>query len=104
MGIARLFTQTVSVQTYQGVGPLGPVRAAAVDVACYVNDARKLVRNSTGDEVISETTLYAPLSTYATFTIQSLVTVNGRTASVLTVYKRDSAGPASAHHVEVTLS
>jgi hypothetical protein len=104
MGIARLFTQTVSVQTYEGEGSLGPVWAPAVDVACFVNDARKLVRNSAGDEVVSETTLYTPLSAYSSFTIQSRVTVNGRAANVITVYKRDSAGPASAHHVEVTLS
>ena len=104
MGIARLFTQSVSVKTYLGQGSFGPEYAPAVDVQCFVNDARKLVRNSTGDEVVSETTLYAPLSSYGSFTAQSLVTVNGRDASVITVYRRDSVGPASAHHVEVTLS
>lgn len=104
MGIARLFTQTVSVETYLGTGTTGPKYAAPVTVACFINDARKLVRDSTGSEVVSETTIYAPLAAHADFPVKARVTVNGRAAFVLCVYRRDSAGPAANFHTEVTLT
>jgi hypothetical protein len=104
MGIARLFTDPVSVETYEGETATGPRYAPAVDVACFVNDARKLVRAATGEEVISETTLYAPLSTVDSWPAGSRVTLNGRTATVIVAYRRDSAGPVSAHHVQINLT
>ena len=104
MGIARLFTQTVSVETCLGTGVNGQVYAPAVTVSCFVNDGHKLVRDSTGDQVVASTTLYAALSTVDTFTPQSKVLVNGREARVIAAYRRDSAGPASAHHAHVELT
>lgn len=104
MGIARLFTQSVSVETYLGQTSSGPSYNTATAVACFINSARKLVRDKTGAEVISETTLYAPLADFDTFTVGSKVTVNGRKATVLCVYRRDSAGPASAYHSHIELT
>lgn len=103
-GIARLFTQTASVETYLGVKNNAPQYATAVTVPCFVNGARKLVRDSTGAETVSETTLYAPLANVGTFTAGSRVTVQGRKSFVICAYRRDSAGPASAHHTEATLT
>lgn len=104
MGIARLFTQTVSVATFLGTDSLGPRRADPVTKSVFINDARKMVRNRDGVEVVSETTLYGYLADIDAFTVNSDVLVNGRTAQVICAYRRDSAGPASAHHVEVTLT
>lgn len=103
VGIARLFTQTATVQTYTGTGTTGPKYAAEVTVPCFVNDRRQLVRSGSGDEVVSETTLYAPLASLPTFTPQSKVTVNGRIAQVISAYRRDSAGPVNVHHTQVVL-
>lgn len=104
MSIARLFTQTVSVETFLGIKNSRPSYASPVTVACFVNDSRKLVRDQNGAEVVSETTLYAPLAAVGTFAAGSRVTVHGATSTVLCVYRRDSAGPSSAWHTEVTLT
>ena len=104
MGIAALFTQTVSVETFAGTKNGAPAYASPATVACFVNDSRKLVRDAVGSEVVSSTTLYAPLSDVAAFVVGSRVNVNGRKAFVLGAYRRDSAGPASAHHVQVDLT
>lgn len=103
-GIARLFNQTVTVETYLGTGVKGPTFAAPASVLCFVDDSRKLVRDSTGEQVVSSTTVYAPLSVYAQFPVDSKVTVNGRTARVVAVELQNSAGPASVHHTQVNLT
>jgi hypothetical protein len=103
-GIARLFTQTASVETYLGTGIHGPTYAAPVTVQCFVNDCNKLVRASTGEQVVSSTILYAPIGSVGTFGPQSRVTVNGRVSQVIAAYRRDSAGPTSAHHAHIELS
>jgi hypothetical protein len=104
VGISRLFTQSVSVETFAGTQNGTATYASAATVACFVNDSRKLVRNATGAEVVSSTTLYTPLTALAAFVVGSRVTVNGRKAFVLGAYKRDSAGPVSSHHVQVDLT
>lgn len=110
-GIAALFTQTVDVETLTGSGAYGDVFASPVTVACFVNDRSKMVRNSNGDEIVSTTTLYAPLTaspdvpaTAGQFAPGSRVTVNGRTAYVVNAARRDSAGPSRIWHTEVTLT
>lgn len=110
-GIARLFTQSVSVETLLGSGAYGDVWADPVDIACFINDTTKMTRNAQGDEVVSSTTLYAPLTTSpdqpataGQFAPGSRVTVQGRTALVLSAARRDSAGPARIWHTEVTLT
>lgn len=103
MSIARLFTQTASVQTRTGTGTSGDKFAAAVDVLCFVNDGHERKAEAAGVEIVSQTTLYAPLASIDTFAVGSKVTVNGRTAHVVSVFRRDSAGPTSAHHAQVNL-
>jgi len=103
-GVASLFTQSVSVQTYQGHGAYGASFASPVTIKCFVNDARKLVRAPDGTEVVSSTTLYAPLASVDAFAVGSKVTVNTRVATVLGAYRRDSAGPTSAFHTQVDLT
>lgn len=102
-GITKLFTQTASVRTYTGQNADGPLYADAVSVKVFVNDSRQLVRDATGTEIVSETTLYGHLVDIDTFLPQSLVTVNGREAEVVMAYRRDSAGPASAYHCQIVL-
>jgi hypothetical protein len=103
-GIARLFTQTVSVETYLGTGIHGPTYSAPVTVGCFVNDGHKLVRDSKGEQVVASTILYAPLADVDLFTPETRVTVNGRAAQVIAAYRRDSAGPISAHHAHIELT
>lgn len=111
MNIARLFKQSVSLETYLGTNAHGPVYASPVTVPCFIEDASKLVRKASEEEILSSTTLYAALSTApdepavaGQFAPSSRVTLNGRTAHVITANRQDAAGPARIHHVEVSLT
>lgn len=104
MSIARLFTQTASVETRLGSGTTGERFASAVSRPCFVDDAVRLVRNSQGEEVVSSSRLYGPPEDAAVYLPGSKVTVNDRTARVISTARRDNAGPTSAHHVEVQLT
>ena len=54
-----LLPHTVVVEPYAGSGAYGDVYDARVTVRGYVEDTRRLVRNERGDEVVSETSVYA---------------------------------------------
>jgi hypothetical protein len=104
VNITRMFNQTVELKTLTGGGTYGDHFAAPVTKKAFVNDGRKLVRDSTGTEVVSETTLYGPIGDVDDYKPGSEVTVNGRTAFVITAMRRDSAGPATIHHTQVQLT
>lgn len=104
MGISSLFTQSVQVSTYSAGDSFGSTYAEPVTVSCFVNDRRELARNTDGSEVVSETTLYVPLADVDLFTVGSRVVVNTRTMQVLSAYRRDSAGPSSTWHAQITLT
>lgn len=104
LGVGLFFVHTVSAETFQGSGPYGESYAAAVTVTCFVDDGSHLVRNKTGEEVASTTTVYAPTSQAATFAVDSQVTVNGRVAYVIAVNSRDSGPLGLPDHVEVHLT
>jgi hypothetical protein len=96
-----LLRHTVSVEPYLQEGTFGPEYGSAVDVACFVDDKRRLVRNKTGEEVVSESTFYARLDVDCP--IDSRVTVNGRTTTVLATARRDGGGLPTPDHLEVNL-
>ena len=96
-----LLRHTVTVEPYEGEGPFGPQFGTAVTVRCFVDDKRRLVRNPTGDEVVSESTFYAPLNTVCP--AHSRVTVNGRQTTVLAASRRDGGGLPTPDHLEVAL-
>ena len=110
-GIGRLFTQTVSVETLTGQGAYGDVFADPRTVQCFVQDRTKWTRDAQGEEVVSTSTIYAPIGaspdtppTAGQFTPGSRVTLAGRTAYVISVARQDSAGPARIHHTAVELT
>ena len=108
---ANFYVDTVSVETLTGSGAYGDVWADGTDLACYVADVVKMVRNSQGDEVVSSATLYADPAAYPDATPTagqcapgSKVTVNGREALVLTVAKQTNPLAPSLNHTVVTLT
>lgn len=102
-GIARFFVHTVTVETRKGVGPKGDVFAPPVPVdGLLVDDSVKLVRNSDGEEVVSNTQIAGPLSIVPLFTPGSKVTTSTRTARVIAVNAADV--PRLPEHVVVTLT
>ena len=107
MSLAALLRgDTVSVTSYGGETAYGPGYGPAVDVTCRVEYGRKLVRNTAGDEVVSESTIYVlptlPDGTKAVdvFAVESLVTHEGRTATVIGAAPHRGMGDTV--YVEVT--
>lgn len=95
--------QTVTVEAYEGEGAYGPIYAPPVTVRMLVDHARRLVRDSTGAEVTSETTLRAPLSTRAP--AHSRVTLPGGTTSiVITARAHDGGRLPVPSHLEIDLT
>ena len=89
-----LLKDLVSVETYSGEGAYGPIFAAAVTVKVNVDQTRRLVRNTAGDEVVSESTLAVHpqprdeatgllLDATTLFTPETRVTIDGRAARVI---------------------
>ena len=91
-----LLKDLVAVETYSGDGAYGPNFDAPVTVKVNVDQTRRLVRNTAGDEVVSEATLAAHpaprdeatgllLDAQALFVPESRVTISGRAAKVIGV-------------------
>lgn len=88
---------TVKVQTRSGGGSYGDTLADAVTVRCLVDETRRMVRDSSGQQVVSEATLTLHPLSYAhdagdnvtgvnpmdVFTQGSEVEINGRSSEVL---------------------
>ena len=97
-----LFRDTVSVETYSGDSAYGPIYVASADVLCRVSATRQLVRNSAGDEVVSEVTVYVQPADEAKFTPESRVTIAGRVSTVLGVSPQGRPGETDL--IKVTCS
>lgn len=79
----RLLRDSVSVETYAGDGAYGPIYGTAATVLCKACSTRQLVRNNTGDEVVSEMTLYVHPDDETKFVSESRVTFGGRSSRVI---------------------
>ena len=108
-----LLKDLVVVETYSGEGAYGPNFDAPVTVKVNVDQTRRLVRNSAGDEVVSEATLAvhpAPrdettrllLDAMALFAPESAVTISGRVAKVIGVKPNTMRGRIVYVSVTVT--
>lgn len=102
-----LLKDTVSVRTLTGETSYdGPAHAAPVEVRVAVERRRRLVRSSTGDEVLSEAQLTVHPDDEATFTTESVVTVDGRDSQVIGVARHTlpRGRTAQLHHLTVDLA
>lgn len=101
---AWLLRHEVTIEAYAGTSGAGvELYDTAVTVRCFKDDKRRLVRAATGQEVVSESTLYAPLSTSCP--VQSRVTLpDGRQATVIQSLSRDGGGLPTPDHLEIVLT
>lgn len=97
-----LLQHSATIEPYAGAGANGPVYGAGVVVRCFRDDKRRLVRSGTGEQVVSETTLYCPPGTVAP--PQSRVDLGHRKATVITLSDRDGGQLPVPSHVEVNLT
>ena len=86
-------TETVTIRTMTGSGARGPAYADPLTTRCQVDGTRKLVRDATGREVVSETTLRLDPETNQTLNLEalfvpaSLVSVRGGPETTLITAK-----------------
>jgi hypothetical protein len=98
----RLLRETVSVAPLVGEGAYGPVYGEIVDVPCRASHLRQLVRNASGEEVVSELTLYVKPSDAYHFPVGSTVECDGYASTVLAVAAQGR--PGEIFMVRVTCS
>lgn len=96
-----LLVHTVSVEAYEGSGAYGDIFGTAYDLPCYVEQERKLIRSSTGEEVVSSTQVYC--NPGEPIPLGSKVTWNGRTSLVLGVGDYEDGGLTGLAHREIDL-
>ncbi|WP_219470820.1 hypothetical protein [Nonomuraea rhizosphaerae] len=96
-----MFRHTATVKPLVGEGAYGPVYGQPEEHPCLADDKRQLVRDATGLEVVSDTTLYFKPGVVCP--PGSQVTVNGRTTTAITSLVRDGGGLPTPDHVEVAL-
>lgn len=99
---ARGLTSTVTIEPYEGQGGAGPRYGAPVEVEAFVDAKRRKVRNSLGEEVVSESTVYCALGTDAPE--KSRVTAGGRVGYVIASKRHDGAGLPVPDHLEMGLT
>jgi len=108
----------VTVRTRTGEGSYGDVFAEALDVPCYLDETRRLVRDASGQQAVSEATLTLHPDSRATlraephtpsvvdplevFTPESEVDLGGRLSRVITARRITMRGYVVS--IEVTCS
>lgn len=98
------YVHTVSVETKAGTGAYGDVYAAPVDVPCWLEPKRRLVRNKDGQEVLSTSFLSCDIAHSSTFTPDSKVSHGGTTAYVIGVNSLTSGALELPDHLEIDLT
>lgn len=98
---ARFLVHTATVTPKTGESSTGPLFGSPVDVACLAEGKRRLVRNSNGDTVMADLTLYCEPGQADAIPVGSQVAALGRTATVLVSINHDSAGLGAPDHTEV---
>lgn len=98
---------TITIARYTGTGAYGDVWAAPTSEAGMVEDKRRMIRASNGEQVISSTTVYLPIST-PDVPLGSTVTLPAvfgtRVATVLAVARHDGGGQPTPDHLELNLT
>lgn len=101
-----LLRHKITVEPLLGDGPYGEQYGPPVEVPCFLDRKRRLVRNANGDEVVSETTVYCPLDAEGSFPTDSRVTLpgpSGTVAYVISTQPHDDGGLGAWQHLEVTM-
>lgn len=103
MALPRFLLQhSVSVEAYLGATGRGPTYGAAATVKCFKQNVQKLIRTPSEGQVLSTATLY--VNPDVNIPLFSRVTLDGRTATVLTVKILDGGGFRVNDHLEVYLT
>lgn len=100
----EFWVHTITVATYLGEGGNGPSYADPVDVPCFIDGGTKVTRTATGEQLVVNAPVYAPLTHAGTLLAGSKVTIRGRDARVLAATVYDSGALDLPDHVQVSLT
>jgi hypothetical protein len=104
-GIADFFVHSASVELFLGTSGYGVDSfSPPTVVAGFADDARKVVRDSEGQEVVSESTFYTLPANASLFGPDSRVTINGNISRVIKMRLNTSGGLGLPDHCVVTLT
>lgn len=98
---AYLLVHTVTVKPYEGSGAYGDVYGASFTLPCYVEQERRVVRGPEGDDVISQTQVYADLTTTPIKPGSKVTLSDGTTTTVITVARHDDGGLTGLAHQQI---
>jgi hypothetical protein len=99
----RWFIHSAVVETLTGAGAYGDVFTPPSTDSGYLEGSTKLVRDQTGQQVVSSSTWYTDLANAPKYTPDSRVTAGGRVARVVGVNTFET--PLGVEdHVEVYLT
>jgi hypothetical protein len=96
-----LLVHTITIEPYAGTTGAGvKVYGTAYALAVFFDDKRRMVRDSTGSQILSEGTAYGSLD--ASVPPESRATLpDGRTATVMAALRRDGGGLPTPDHLEI---
>lgn len=83
------------VETLTGRGAYGDIYAAPVEIKCFIDSRRRLVRSLDGSEVISEATFLARLEHAERCSPESRIALHTETPGLIRKTKIISAAPRS---------
>lgn len=109
--LAFFYVHTITVETWLGTGAAGDVYAAPVVLSpdnpapngVLLEGKVQLVRDATGQEVTSNSTVYCDVSDGARFTPDSKVTTGGRVSRVISQNINDAPGLNLPDHAAIYL-
>ena len=103
--MAEFYVHTAAVEMFLGTTGYGEdTFAAPVNVACFAEETRRLVRDKDGEQVVSESTLYTFPITGPLFAPDSRVTLNGMVSRVIRKSVHDSGDLDLPDHTAVALT
>ena len=109
--ISDFYVHTAIVETFLGTSGYGedlfdpPVTLSPdTNSGCFLDDTRHLVRSSTGEQMVSESTLYTFPTAAALFVPNSRVTVRGNQSRVIKANLNESGDLDLPDHLAVTLT
>jgi len=105
MPISDFFVDECAVETFQGEGAFGDVFSTPVTDAGFLEGVIKLVRNVSGQQVVSSSTWYTFTANQSHYTPDSRFTdPNGKVSRVIGVNVNDSGSLGLPDHVAVSLT
>lgn len=98
------FVHTVTATPEGGTGAWGPVAGTPATLHGFLDDTRRLVRSSSGEETVSESTFYTSIDNADALQPGTEVDLSYRTATVIGQNRHTAPGLDLPEHLEVTLT